>query len=186
MAAQDRVRWDQIYRNYGSKPFPPADPLLFEYIPPPTTPDARALDFACGFGQNGLWLAAQGYTVDLMDISRVALARARGEMAMRNLRNVNLLQVDVDDVQLEADRYAVVAVFRYLRRDLLPLLAYTIAPGGRIVYETYNLNYLDVVPGFNIEFLLYSNELPEAFPDWQIIHHEQLEHITQFVAVKPK
>jgi hypothetical protein len=106
-------------------------------------------------------------------------------MAMRNLRNINLLQVDVDHVQLEPSFYAVVCVFRYLKRSLLPALAKSIAPGGRVVYETFNLRYLDLVPGFNADFLLTPGELTTAFRGWQVLYHEEATHITQFAAVKP-
>jgi SAM-dependent methyltransferase len=185
MSAEDRVRWDKIYRERNLKVYPPPDPLLFEMVPPPTSTDSRALDFTSGLGQNGLWLAAQGYHVDLMDISRVALSRARGEMAMRNLRNVNLLQVDVDDAVLDVERYEVVCVFRYLRREVLPELRKTVTPGGRILYETYNPGYLAVVPGFNPDFLLHPGELAAAFAGWTILLDHDIEHISQFVAMKP-
>lgn len=185
MSAQDRARWDKIYRDQSHKPFPPPDPLLYEYVPAPASSTSRALDFASGLGQNGLWLAAQGYIVDLMDISRFALSRARTEMTVRNLRNANLLQVDLDEVTLEADYYEVVCVFRYLKRDLLPELAKSISPGGRIIYETFNPHYLTIVPGFNTEFLLHQGELAAAFAGWQILLDTEIEHISQFVAVKP-
>ena len=57
----------------------------------------HALDLASGLGQNGLWLASQGYTVDLIDISRVALTKARDEANRRRLRNVNFFQLDLDN-----------------------------------------------------------------------------------------
>lgn len=186
MSAQDRVRWDNIYTERGDKPYPSPDPLLFDYTPPLAADETRtALDLAGGLGQNGLWLAAQGYTTDIMDISRVALTRARGEMAMRNLRNVNLLQIDVDNIDLGAARYDLLCVFRYLRRDLFPRIRAAIKPGGRVIYETFNFNYLMLVPGFNVDFLLQGDELGDAFAGWQILLNEQSEHVTQFVAVKP-
>lgn len=185
MSAEDRIRWDKFYRDRREKPFPPPDPLLYEAVPLPLHPDSRALDFASGMGQNGLWMASQGYIVDLMDISREALAIARGEMTMRNLRNVNLLQIDLEGIELEPSRYEVVCVFRYLKRDLLPQLVKTIKPGGRILYETYNLSYLNLVPGFNVDFLLQSGELRTVFSGWQILLDNEQTHISQFAAVKP-
>lgn len=186
MSAEDRVRWDKIYRERKGDPYPSPDPLLYEVVPPPLHAESRALDFASGMGQNGLWLATQGYTIDLMDISREALAIARGEMAMRNLRNVNLLQVDVEDVTLEPERYEVVCVFRYLKRELFPQLAQSILPGGRIVYETFNLSYLEQVAEFNIDFLLQYGELEAAFEGWRVLLYQEQTHLTQFVAVKPE
>ncbi len=208
MTGEDRIRWDAIYRADESRPYPAPDPVLFESVPEPEHDQARALDFAGGVGQNGLWLAERGYTVDIVDVSRVALNRARSEMAARNLRRVNLLPLDVDvlidDLHLRtgqalsvhgdgserhgqglhADGYDVVAVFRYLKREMFPVLAALVKPGGRLVYETFNRGYLEIVPRFNSEFLLEAGELLAAFPDWQVMHHSEDDHRTQYVAVK--
>jgi tellurite methyltransferase len=189
MTAEDRVRWDGIYRADEQRPYPAPDPLMFEAVPPPLSESARALDFAGGVGQNGLWLAERGYAVDIVDVSRVALNRARTEMAIRNLRRVNLLPLDVDTLAddptlLPHEGYDVVVVFRFLKRELFPLLASAVKPGGRLVYETFNQRYLEIVPAFNVNFLLKDGELPSAFPGWQVLHHAEADHRTQFVAVK--
>ncbi len=187
MSARDRVRWDAIYRDRQHAPFPDPDPLLFEYTPPVIDGELHyALDLAAGFGQNGLWLASQGYHTDIMDISRVALQRTRAEMAMRNLRNINLLQVDLDTVELEPGRYDLVCVFRYLLRHLLPQIRQSTKPGGRVIYETFNVAYLDLVPRFNRDFLLQMGELASYFTGWDILHHTEETHITQLVARKPR
>jgi tellurite methyltransferase len=186
MAAEDRVRWDDVYRNSKGKPYPAPDPMLFDYTPPaPAGDERRALDLAAGLGQNGLWLASQGYITDVMDISRIALTRARMEMSMRNLRNINLLQVDLDDVQLKASHYHVVCVFRYLKRSLWKQIQQAVVPGGRVIFESYNLNYLDVVPAFNTEFLLHPGELADTFALWNVLHENEDDYVSQLVAVKP-
>lgn len=213
MTVEDRVRWDGIYRADESRPYPAPDPLLFESVPPPEGESSRALDFAGGVGQNGLWLAERGYVVDIVDVSRVALNRARAEMAMRNLRRVNLLPVDADvlveDIEqrtgqalslhedlseagrtsqalsLPSEGYEVVVVFRYLKRALYPVLASLVRPGGRLIYETFNRRYLEIIPQFNVDYLLEDGELPAVFHGWQVLHHAEADHRTQFVAVKP-
>jgi tellurite methyltransferase len=184
MSAKDRVRWDTYFRKAASQPYPAPDPLLLQFTPL-ATPDARALDLCGGMGQNGLWLASQGYSVDVMDISRVALSRGRTEMMIRNLRTVNLLPIDVDGLSLEANVYDVICVFRYLRRDWFDMLKAAVKPGGRLIYETYNRRYLELVPGFNQAFLLAPNELCEYFRDWQMFHWDEEDHNTRMVAVKP-
>lgn len=186
MSLADRTRWDDVFRQRLNTPFPDPDPLLLQFVPP-TDPDdgLQALDLACGFGQNGLWLAESGYHVDLLDISRVALNRARQEMSIRNIRNVNLLQVDIDELRLEPNHYDVLCVFRYLKRGLFPLMKLATKPGGRVIYETYNMRYLDVLPGFNTAFLLNVGELVTFFNDWQILHEEENDHNSRLVAIKP-
>lgn len=187
MTAEDRIRWDSIYRERASEPYPPPDPLLFDYTPPMTVEgEFRALDLAAGCGQNGLWLAAQGYTVDIMDISRIALLRAQAEVAARNLRNVNLLPVDLDKVELPANFYDMTCVLRFLKRDLFPQLRACIRPGGRIIYETFNVRYRSVVPDFNAAFLLEIGELGGYFADWKILLNADDKHTSRLVARKPE
>jgi tellurite methyltransferase len=197
MSAKDRVRWDEIFKKRNEDPFPAPEPLLLQYVPLGDRAEApRALDLAAGYGQNGLWLAEQGYHVDIMDISRVALRRARLEMGLRNLRSVNLLQVDLDKLTLKndgdcdaanelcAESYDLIAVFRYLKRKLFPILKAAIKPNGRIIYETFNVAYLEQVPEFNRDFLLEKNELADLFSDWRIVYHDDSDYMTQLVAVK--
>ena len=187
MSAEDRIRWDAIYRERANDAYPPPDPLLFDYTSPVTPErDNRALDLAAGQGQNGLWLAAQGYTVDIMDVSRIALLKAQAEMANRRLRSVNLLPVDLDTVELPANFYDVVCVFRYLKRDLFPQLRGCVSPGGRILYETFNVRYRAIVPEFNPAFLLEVGELAGYFADWKVLLQSDEKHISRVVARKPE
>jgi tellurite methyltransferase len=186
MTAQDRARWDEVYRTRDSQPFPAPAPLLLEYTPMVKPGyECRALDLAGGVGQNGLWLAAQGYTVDVMDISRVALMRGKNEMEVRGLRSLNFLQVDLDEVEIEAERYHLVCVFRYLKRELFPQLRASICPGGRIIYETFNTRYRSLVPDFNPSFLLEPGELALYFAGWNVVFSGEDQHISRLVALKP-
>lgn len=197
MSTKDRVRWDEVFRKRIKDPYPAPDALLLQFTPAIEDDETHlALDLAAGLGQNGLWLAEQGYKTDIMDISRVALRRAREEMALRNLRTANMLQVDLDELVLTKDdclaaheicenSYDVLCVFRYLKRDLFPLIKGAIKPQGRVIYETFNLNYLEEVPKFNRDFLLEYHELADIFSDWRIVHHDEEGSKTQLVAVKP-
>ena len=186
MAGNDRTRWDAIYRQRNQMPFPEPDAFLLEAAPPASGPgEKRALDLAGGVGQNGLWLAAQGYTVDVIDISRMALVRGRAEMINRGLRNINFLQADLDEIDLKLNKYMLVCVFRYLKRDLFPQIRTCIQPGGRIIYETFNTNYLELVPNFNSEFLLNPGELAGYFSDWKILRSSDANHISRLAAIKP-
>jgi SAM-dependent methyltransferase len=184
MSNTDRQRWDGIYRQQNH--FPDPDAFLFECTPPASGPrEQRALDLAGGMGQNGLWLAEQGYVVDVLDISRMALVRGRSEMVRRKLRNINFLLSDLDETDLAPNKYALVCVFRYLKHDLFAQLRACIQPGGRIVYETYNINYLKHVPQFNADFLLKPGELAGYFYGWKILYDAEVDHISRFVALKP-
>lgn len=185
MSAQDRAKWDSHYHQ-ATGDYPAPDPLLLMYTPPlQPKQKARALDLACGVGQNGLWLAEQGYTVDMMDVSRVALRKAQDEVNKRQLRKVNLLQADLDDTDFDDQLYDVVCVFRFLDRNLFRKLRASVVNGGRVIYETFNTRHTSHSPTFNPAYLLDIGELPLLFKGWQILHDCDDEHISQIVAVKP-
>jgi 2-polyprenyl-3-methyl-5-hydroxy-6-metoxy-1,4-benzoquinol methylase len=190
MTVRDRVRWDRYYRSLSDFAYPDPDPLLYDYTPPVLIHGQRerprALDLACGVGQNGIWLATQGYSVDLLDISREALHIAQLQAMMLQARTVNFMQVDLDEVALKPEAYDLVIVFRYMRRELFPRLHECVRPGGRVIYATFNMNYLDHKPDFNTEYLLYPGELSGYFTDWHVLHDRDAAYTSEIVAIKPE
>ncbi len=196
MTARERQFWDTRYRAQLDDAFeyPAPNPLLFMYTPPITQighgdQAVTALDLACGWAQNGLWLAAQGYTVDLIDISRVALIEAQAQASERGLRRVNFLQYDLDDAPtLFADRravYDVLTVVDFFRRDLITELRACVKSGGRVIYETYNARYADVDADTPRDTLVEPGELSGYFSDWQLLRRVDNGIISQIVAIKP-
>ncbi len=187
MSAEDRVRWDSIYKSAQlRRAYPLPDPLLYEFVPPVDTDRVyRALDLAAGLAANGLWLAAQGYLVDVIDISRTALEIARDEMAARGLHNLNILQADLDSTDLEPEAYDIIVVARFLKRELFPHIRFATRPGGRVIYETFHTGYLTQVPGFNRAYLLESGELRRCFEGWEILFELETETTAQIAAQKP-
>lgn len=192
MSAFDRKRWNRFYHERASYEFPQPDPLLFVYTPPMLSGfGARALDLAGGCGQNGLWLAEQGYVVDVVDISRPALVRGHEEMNRRELRTLNFLEHDLDTGDVHPHRelvrraFDIICVFRFLKRDLIPKIRSAVVPDGRIIYETYNEGYLKIKPDMNPDYLLRPGELGGYFADWRILHNVEERYYSQLVALKP-
>jgi tellurite methyltransferase len=185
MSARDRQRWDTIYKECEGEPPPAPDPLMFQYTPPAKAGTSRALDLAGGFGQNGMWLSSQGYSVDVIDISRVALQRGQEESNARRLRHMNFYQADLDEITLQPDTFDLICVFRYLRRDLFPQIRAAVRPGGRVIYETFNIRHLSTMPDFNPEYLLRPGELAGYFADWKLLYKSDQSEVSQIVAVKP-
>jgi SAM-dependent methyltransferase len=181
----DHQRWDARYEARAGEPFPPPDPLLLQYTPPAHDGRDRALDLACGRGQNGLWLAEQGYTVDLLDVSRVALTLARDEAGRRNLRSLNFLSADLDTPDLDTGVYDLICVFRFLSRPLFPALRAAIRPGGRVLYETYHTGHLQQHPTFNPAHVLDRGELETQFSDWRVLRCFESDTFAQIVTLKP-
>ncbi len=161
----DRARWNRKYaRREGPAHFRPQaflvehTGLLREALP--AGGHGLALDVACGFGGNALYLAAQGYAVDAADVSEVALQAASAEARRLGLRDrLRLVQADLDRWPVPAGRYDVVVVFFYLNRALMPRLARSLRPGGLLFQANRNRRLLQTRPDFSPGYLLEVGEL---------------------------
>ena len=80
-AARQGSDWDERYASAGRVwSGEPNGALVAEVAG--LTP-GRVLDVGCGEGADALWLAERGWAVTALDVSRVALDRARAEAATR-------------------------------------------------------------------------------------------------------
>jgi SAM-dependent methyltransferase len=168
---EERSRWDRRYATgeYVARAQP--SPFLLEWLD--RIPVGRALDVATGTGRNALALADAGFEVAAVDISAVALDRARAEGEERGLP-VDWILADLDDEALPGDGYDLIAVLRYRNPDLWPRLAAAMAPGGWIVIEHHlRTSREDVVGPSDDAFRLAPGELLEAFRDLRIVHYSE-------------
>lgn len=168
----DRERWDARYAERLRQPYPPPDEWLTMHRGLLDGRGQRALDLACGWGQNALWLAEQGYEVDAIDISGVALARGREEAMRRGVR-VRFIQADLDEYALPAAAYDLIVVFYYLERRLVPALRAALRPGGLLIYETFNQSVRAQRPDVDPRYLLETGELARFFADWEVLDYHE-------------
>jgi len=161
----DRSRWNRKYAHgEGPAHFKPQG-FLVEHAGlfragTGSGAGGLALDVACGFGGNALYLAARGYTVDAVDVSEVALAAASTEAKRLGLRDrVRFVQAGLDRWRVPPDRYDLIVVFFYLNRDLLPRLAQGLRPGGLLFQANRNRRHLQIRPDFPAGYLLEVGEL---------------------------
>ncbi len=152
----DSERWDRKYAagegpaHFEPKPFLTRHHLLLA--------GGRALDVACGFGGNALYLASLGYRVDAVDASGFALGKARVEAVRRGLP-INLVQADLSRWRVPPARYDLIVVFFYLNRALMPALAAGLRPGGLLFQANRNQRFLAARPDFDSDYLLQPGEL---------------------------
>ena len=133
-------------------------------------PPGRALDLACGEGQNAVWLATRGWTVTGVDYSEVAIAKAR-ERAERDGVEVDFVQGDLVEYVPEPGAYDLVTLL-YLhipsseRKGVHARASAALAPGGTLVLVGHDLaNATEGVGGPSDRDLLYTaagiaSELP--------------------------
>jgi SAM-dependent methyltransferase len=172
VSAAERDKWDKRYRAgaYEERTHPTA--LLAEWLPRLGT--GSALDLACGAGRNALFLAANGYRVDALDISSVGLERGRHAAGPRQLA-IRWLCADLDEpaeAALPAGPYDLIVWVRYIHRDLMPYLLARLSPGGTLLCEQHLATTDTAVAGpTNAAFRLEPGELVRSAPGLQVRHH---------------
>jgi len=183
VAETDRARWDRRYADPADRLARGPNPLLERYAP--RGEGLRALELACGLGHNALWLAAQGYIVDAVDISYAALRHARAEMLRRGLHSVHFIVADLDEFPLPQRQYDLVLVFRFLDRRLFPAIRERVRPGGLVIYQTFNVRHRARRPSCSPDHMLHLGELPGHFPGWEILEASDEGYLSTFVGRKP-
>jgi tellurite methyltransferase len=147
-----------------------------------------ALDIACGYGQNTLYLARHGLTPTGIDLRLEALATGREAAGRANLR-VSFVQADLTRFSLPHNAFSVVICFKYRNPQLYPTLRAALRPGGLLVYETYTIEHLKFGrKPLNPAHLLGRDELRHAFSDWEIIFYREVwagRGLASLVARKP-
>jgi SAM-dependent methyltransferase len=134
-------------------------------------PPGPALDLGCGAGRDAVYMALRGFDVTAVDVLPDAVARA-GDLAARCRVSVQPCILDLRRLPLPfpAGHYALVTVFRYLHRPLLPLLPPMLRPGGLLLVETFHERCRDTAAGpHSPERLLRSGELTAAFAPMNIL-----------------
>jgi SAM-dependent methyltransferase len=161
----DRTNWNRKYAR-GSYPTTPSR-IVKDYYH--LAPAGRALDIAAGSGRNALFLAAQGFTVDAVDISEVGLRLFAGRH-----RRINPVCIDLDIFDIAANRYSLIVNTRYLSRRLFPYICEGLVHGGVLVFETYTKSK-DFRPQrpFRDDHLLRSNELLHTFLRLKILFYKE-------------
>jgi SAM-dependent methyltransferase len=121
----------------------------------------RALDLACGEGQNAIWLATLGWRVTGVDYSEVAIAKARAR-AERDGVDVDFVCADLVTYEPEARGFDLVFVL-YLhipsaqRTAIHANAAAAVAPGGTFLLLGHDLtNLTDGVGGPSDPDILYT------------------------------
>ena len=171
MSISDQERWDARWAEPKSAHVREPHPLLVRFVSQNPCVQGRALDVACGVGQNAVWLAQHGFAVDAVDISPVALEHAQRSAAQAGLapRAVNFIQADLEVWSPAPQAYDLVVGFRFLNRRLWPRLQAALRPGGWLVYQTFNLRRLNPDSDCPFEYLLKVGELLRTFSGWEII-----------------
>lgn len=138
-----------------------------------------AVDVGCGEGADAIWLARRGWRVTGVDISRVALDRAREHAAEAGV-NVDWVQADLLAWQGPAGGFDLVNVqFFQLaepeRTVALRRFAAAVAPGGLLLVVAHHPVHAEAgVPGPPADRLYTPEDVTALFdaPEWQPVTAE--------------
>lgn len=161
MTSNDQLRWDQ---RYGSRPVPsPGVPDVFAPYERLFPTAGVGLDLACGLGSASAWLAARGLDVLAVDVSPVAVGRAR-EMAAANGIRCRFEVFDLDEGLPPGPAANVILCLKFRDPRLDAALVERLAPGGLLAVTA-----LSEVGGRLGPFRVRAGELPNAFPGLRTI-----------------
>jgi SAM-dependent methyltransferase len=139
----DATDWDERYRE---RPLVwSATPNLFVERELAATPPGRALDLAAGEGRNAIWLATQGWDVEAVEFSPVAIEKGR-ELAAAAGTSVTWTLADLLDEPALAPADLVLVAYLQLPaaelRTALRHAAAAVAPGGELLLVGHALRNL--------------------------------------------
>jgi len=208
MSDVDRLAfWNERFSQAGEDYLFGAEPNRFlsglsSYL----YPGMQVLSVADGEGRNGVWLAQQGVKVTTLEISPVAVAKARRLAASRDV-SVNFLQADALTWSWPCAAYdAVAAIFIQFatpaeRDQLFAHIRHTLKPGGLLLLHGYTPRQLEYRTGGPplAENMYTEAMLRTAFADMEILHlrehddvisegvaHHGMSALIDLVARKPQ
>lgn len=168
----DKTRWDQLFSThdyvFGKEPAQ----FLKEKIG--QIPVGRALDIAMGEGRNAVFMAKKGFAVEGVDISEVAVQKAK-LLARENSVEIKTTVADLNTYTIKPDTYALIANIQYLQRSLVPQIKTGLKRGGYLIYENPTTEELKRQPqrGLRRDYLLAAGELKRLFSDLEILEYSE-------------
>ena len=160
MSQKDKLKWDKKYQETTSllKDREPSENLkkIVEKIK-----GRKALDVASGAGRNSIYLAINGFDVEALDISQVAL----DVLNNKGFKNISCKFVDLDEYEISKNSYDLIVMTNFLDRNLIPKLSAALKINGVLFIETYMEDELNEKPSSNPNFLLKKDELKTFFDD---------------------
>ncbi len=155
----DADRWNLRYQSGSHKASDLPSSLLvdhFNLLPS----SGLALDIATGLGGNAGFLIQRGLRVVGLDISLVALIRAKKEFPSLMAASLNL-----ERFVIPPNKFDVIINILYLQRDMWTPITQGLKLGGILFMECLTEDMLSVHPEINPSYLLKPAELQHWFID---------------------
>lgn len=185
----DKNQWDLLFSTqdyvYGKNPAR----FLREKID--QIPVGKALDLAMGEGRNAVFLAKKGFAVEGVDISEVAVHKAK-VLARENGTEIKTQVADLNTYSISPNTYSLIVNIQYLQRSLVPQIKVGLKSGGYLIYENPTTDELKRQPlrALRRDLLLAPQELRKLFSEFQILEYsegpnENGQIVARLLAKKP-
>jgi len=171
-----KTKWDRKHTDRLHHKKEPVPNKRLTNLAPYLTGDS-AIDFACGFGENSLFLARLNYNVQAFDISPIAVDHLR-EQANKDELSLKARLSDLThwtELNIEDNSIDLVVITYYLDRQILPFIKSIIKETGYFFMETFYLTRDNKQDSVSDQYKLHPNELLTEFATWHILYYEENE-----------
>lgn len=144
---------------------------------------AKVLDMGMGEGRNAVYLARKNYKVTGIDISSIAVKKAR-KLAKEFDVRINTIIASLERYPIKKESFDAIICFYYVDRDLHERMVSWLKPGGILIYEAHTdlQRTIDESGYHDSKYLLREKELPSLFPNLRILKYEEPLHQKEFTA----
>lgn len=176
----NKTLWDKRYSKrayvYGKSP---AKFLAenYDYL----SPESQVLDMGMGEGRNAVFLAQKGHQVTGIDISSVAITKAKN-LARELGVKIKAVVGTLNKYRIQDASYDVIICFYYVDRALNEKIVKWLKPGGILIYEAHTINELKAKGSKeeDTSYYLKPQELLSMFPGMEILKFEEPMHEAEF------
>jgi tellurite methyltransferase len=167
MPTADAIKWNERYRASEEAGF--ATPREFLLEQAAHLPERGvALDLAMGLGGNAGFLIERGLRVVGVDISEVAVQRAKTRWP-----HIQAAVIDLALYRWPPCAFDVILNFYFCQRYLWPHFRSMLKPGGVLIMETLLIETLHVRPAYNPDQLVQPDELRRVFSAWDVLTYRE-------------
>ena len=178
----DKGLWDKKYGHnayvYGKAP---AKFLAenYDYIPARST----ILDMGMGEGRNAVFLASKGHLITGIDLSTVAIKKAR-RLANEHKVKIKTIVGSLYKYPFTPASFDVVLCFYLVDRGLLKNMDKWLRPGGLLLFEANTVSEWEkrrktIRTNEPRSYYLEEGELLKLFPKYKILKYEEPLHIDE-------
>jgi tellurite methyltransferase len=176
--------WNEKYRSGDTAARSPS-PVVVRAAALSTP--GRALDVACGTGRNALFLAQQGWAVVAIDGADEAIRHLRDSAERENLSiDTALVDLEREPIEYPAGSFDLIVVTHYLQRDLFPIAAKLLRPGGLCAVAVRLIDASSGGKSRNQRYRLAPGELRRLFETWIVVDYREENGAAEIIAQRAK